>query len=123
MKIKDCVVCTAYHQRRAKVLAPHIAKRAFVRGVSPMVVTVEFMFGVHRRHMAGGCLSTRTRTPDRPLPSGGTQMHVTRCCNGCGTDLGDVTRAEINAAIAGQELPDVRLECGCLPQTQDGAAA
>jgi len=123
MKVKDCVVCTAYHQRRAHVLAPHIARRAFIRGVSPMVVTVEFMFGVHARHLGGGSLSTRTRTPGRKLPTGGTRFHMSRCCNGCGTDLGDVTRAEVNAAIAGQDLPDVRLECGCLPQNENGAAA
>ncbi len=117
MKVKDCVVCTAYRQRRAHVLAPAIAKQAFIRGVMPMVVTVEFMFAVHRRHLAGRTLSTRVHTPTLHRPDGGkTTITVQRVCNGCQKSLGDATEAELEAAVAGRPLPDVRLECGCLAQ-------
>ena len=53
----------------------------------------------------------RPVTPDVPLPGGGSRIHVKRCCNGCGQSLGDVTDAEIAAAIDGRGLPDVRKEC------------
>jgi hypothetical protein len=43
-------------------------------------------------------------------------MTVQRVCNGCGRDIGDVTSAEIDAAIAGLPLSDVRHECPwCAP--------
>jgi hypothetical protein len=119
-KVKDCIVCKAYRERRAHVLAPHIAKRAFIRGVAPVVVASEYLFAVHSRHLAGKSLSTRTHTPDKKLPSGGTRMHVMRSCNGCQKSLGDVTEAELVAAVSGAPLPDVRVECGCYDQ---GAAA
>jgi hypothetical protein len=32
-------------------------------------------------------------------------------CNGCGERIGDVTMIEINLAIGGRPLPDVRMEC------------
>ena len=41
------------------------------------------------------------------------RMTVQRCCNGCGRSLGDVTEQEIECAVAGRPLPDVRQECGC----------
>jgi hypothetical protein len=53
----------------------------------------------------------RMTTPDVPLPGGGTRMHVKRCCNGCGESIGDVTDEEIDCAIGGYPLPDVRKEC------------
>jgi hypothetical protein len=40
-------------------------------------------------------------------------IHVKRCCNGCGREIGDVTEAEMDAAVTGMPLPDVRDECGC----------
>lgn len=48
----------------------------------------------------------RTSTPNTP-----GRIHVHRCCNGCGLDIGDVTDAEIDAAVWGDPLPDVRDEC------------
>lgn len=56
---------------------------------------------------------TRPWTPDESLPDGVTRIHVKRCCNGCGRILGDVTEAEIDAAVTGAPLPDVTAECGC----------
>lgn len=58
MKPQPCETCQAYLRRRAKVLAPHIALRAFIRGVMPEVVAREFMYGVHERHLAGKSLDT-----------------------------------------------------------------
>lgn len=39
------------------------------------------------------------------------QRFIKRACNGCGTELGDAHQAEIDAAVVGQPLPDVRGEC------------
>lgn len=48
-------------------------------------------------------------------PEGGTRLRVKRCCNGCGRELGDAHEVELEAAVAGRPLPDVRDECGlCL---------
>jgi len=41
------------------------------------------------------------------------RVTVQRCCNGCGRSLGDITEHEIDCAVAGKSLPDVRQECGC----------
>jgi hypothetical protein len=58
----------------------------------------------------------RMTTPELTLPGGGKRIHVQRCCNGCGQPIGDVTDAEINGAIDGSALPDVRKECPrCAP--------
>lgn len=40
-----------------------------------------------------------------------TRHTVQRACNGCGHDIGDVTEEEMEAAINGWPLPDVRHEC------------
>lgn len=53
----------------------------------------------------------RRRTPDRRSEDGSTTFTVQRCCNGCGYSLGDVTMIEIQLAIDGLPLPDVRMEC------------
>ena len=53
----------------------------------------------------------RRRTPDRVSEDGSTTLTIQRCCNGCGESLGDVTMIEINLAIDGLPLPDVRMEC------------
>lgn len=58
----------------------------------------------------------RRRTPDVPKPGGGVIIAVRRCCNGCGQPIGDVTEDEIDAAVGGLPLPDVRHECPrCAP--------
>lgn len=61
----------------------------------------------------------RPWTTDVVRPQGRT-LTVKRCCNGCGRKLGDVTDDEIDAAIGGGSLPDVRDECwlcrGDIPQ-------
>jgi hypothetical protein len=68
-------------------------------------------------------VSARTRTPDRveTTEDGRKRTVVTmqRCCNGCGEALGDVTDYEVNHAIAGLPLPDVRGEC---PRCSTGGA-
>lgn len=56
----------------------------------------------------------RKVTADEKNPDGSTTVTVQRCCNGCGRPIGDVTEAEVDCAIAGLPLPDVRAECGCL---------
>lgn len=56
--IYNCQTCADYLERRAAVLAPHIATRAFIRGVSGEVVAWEYMHGVHRRHLCGKSLAT-----------------------------------------------------------------
>jgi hypothetical protein len=53
----------------------------------------------------------RHRTPPSTFPDGSQSITVQRCCNGCGGTLGDVTMAEIECAIDGRPLPDVRMEC------------
>lgn len=116
---QPCLICKAYLERRANVLAPAISLRSFIRGVAAEVVAREYVFAVHRRHLAGGCLSTRPRTPDRKNPDGSTRVRVKRSCD-CGQDLGDARPDELDAAMAGLPLPDVRLECGC---SSEGAAA
>lgn len=58
----------------------------------------------------------RHTTPLHKNPDGSETITVQRCCNGCGLSLGDVTLAEIEAAIDGRRLPDVRMECpDCRP--------
>ncbi|SEO83132.1 hypothetical protein [Actinacidiphila rubida] len=58
---------------------------------------------------------TRTHTPDvittneHGLESRTVTMK--RACNGCGLDVGDVTDAELDHALVGRPLPDVRGEC------------
>ena len=56
---------------------------------------------------------TRTHTPPRRNADGSETYTVQRACNGCGRGIGDVTANELDAAIDGATLPDVRDECGC----------
>lgn len=56
---------------------------------------------------------TRPWTPPTKTESGGTRITVKRACERCGRDIGDATRDELDAAIAGAPLPDVAHECGC----------
>jgi hypothetical protein len=53
----------------------------------------------------------RRHTPVRTNANGSRTITVHRMCNGCGHDIGDVTEQEIDAAIAGAPLTDVRDEC------------
>jgi hypothetical protein len=52
----------------------------------------------------------RTWTPEMRTATG-RRITVKRCCNGCGERIGDVLNEEIEAAIAGLPLSDVRSEC------------
>jgi hypothetical protein len=66
--------------------------------------------------------TARTNTPDRFNEDGSRTITTKRACNGCGTLLGDVTRGEMNAAIAGRPMPDVRRECPtCSPTAPEPA--
>lgn len=69
----------------------------------------------------------RTNTPDAvTVDADGfkrTTFTVKRACNGCSQYLGDVTDAEINRAVAGLPLLDVRAECAhCAPLVELEAA-
>ena len=55
----------------------------------------------------------RTWTPDSRNAEGWRTIHVKRCCNGCGRELGDPWPEELDAACNGWPLPDVTAECGC----------
>lgn len=64
---------------------------------------------------------TRPRTPDRKNENGSTTVHVQRCCNGCGETIGDATQAELDCAVTGRPLPDMRGECpNCSAVTSHG---
>jgi hypothetical protein len=63
---------------------------------------------------------SRTFTPDRVVTQADgrtiTTITTKRVCNGCGEFVGDVTDAEMDCAIDGRPLPDVRSECEhCAP--------
>jgi hypothetical protein len=61
-------------------------------------------------------MSARTFTPDVKHPDGSRTIHMKRACNGCGQNVGDPTDDEMDRAIAGLPLPDVRSECkNCQP--------
>lgn len=55
----------------------------------------------------------RSWTEDVRVEGGGI-ITIKRACNGCQRLLGDVLDAELEAAISGRPLPDVRDECGCV---------
>ena len=58
----------------------------------------------------------RPDTPDEALPGGGTRITVKRSCSRCSEPMGDATLAELDAAVAGVQLPDTGDEHGCTPQ-------
>lgn len=109
---RTCEVCSYYASRRGEVLAAELALQAFKRGVKVTVVVHEYLSRVHDRHLAGGSLSTRIHTPTIETKTG-SRIYLKRSCNGCGETVGDVNEAELDAAMSGAPLPDVRLECGC----------
>jgi hypothetical protein len=109
-----CRVCAHYVRRRGNTLRLAVVVEAERHGISaPLLMCRYVINSVHARHLAGDTLSTRPFTEAKALAAGGKQMHVKRICNGCGNNLGDVRPDEIDAAVAGEPLPDVRLECGC----------
>lgn len=64
--------------------------------------------------------TARKSTPPKKLPNGATRLKVQRVCNGCGEKIGDVTYEEMQYAIAGLPLPDLRQEClRCSPSTSN----
>lgn len=90
--------------------------------------TLAALEGYGRRMLAEvlAAASCRPRTPARTvtLPDGTvrTTKIVQRACNGCGQLLGDVTDAEMEDAVAGAPLSDVRAECPtCRPAAQPAA--
>lgn len=109
---EPCPVCIAYRARRGNTLRIAVTAAANHAQVDPAYLMALYQLSVHERHIGGGCLSTRPRTPHEKRGTT-TTLHVKRSCNGCGTDLGDATAAELDAAVVGEQLPDVRLECGC----------
>lgn len=112
LEVKLCPVCRHYLARRQRCIPIAVVIAAMRRDVDPKALFGRYMWSVHERHLAGGCLSTRPRTPDEKTETG-SRIHVKRSCNGCGADLGDVRDDELDAAEAGHPLPDVTLECGC----------
>ena len=64
---------------------------------------------------------SRPNTPPRKGDDGITHITVHRHCNGCGRDLGDATNFELDLAVLGAALPDVREECGCQADALNGA--
>ncbi|RFZ41356.1 hypothetical protein DAVIS_02625 [Mycobacterium marinum] len=65
----------------------------------------------------------RTFTPTQYTGNGRVRIvRAKRACNGCGQLVGDVTEQEINAAMDGLPLPDVRGECDWCA-TQAGLAS
>lgn len=123
---------------RADAVALFIAWARHVRYLDSGLTYTELA----RRHLAGwslGCwcppgepchadplldmaAGRRTRTPDVTV-NGRKRIHVSRCCNGCGEPVGDVTDQEIACAADGRPLPDVRGECPrCAPELEAGNA-
>jgi hypothetical protein len=61
-----------------------------------------------------GASTKRPWTADRHGDDGMvTTVHVKRACDGCGELIGDVTDAELDAALDGRRLPSVIDEHGC----------
>lgn len=110
-----CPVCRHYWSRRGRVVAIPLVTLADRHRVEPLVLLERYRGSVHARHAAGGCLSTRRLREPRKNPDGSTTVFVSRCCNGCGTNLGDVRPDELDLATP---LPDVRLECGCYTSSE-----
>lgn len=64
-----------------------------------------------------GKATARPRTPEVRNPDGSRRITIQRCCNGCGGELGDATDRELECAVSGEPLPDVRNECPACRQT------
>ena len=109
-----CPVCAHYFTLRIGVVSMWIVIWSDRKDLCASDLAVAYRASVHERHLAGGSLSTRPDTAVRRRPGG--HITVKRACNGCGKSLGDATSAELDAAMCGSPFPDVRLECGCLPE-------
>ncbi len=48
-----CHACDDYAVRRGQVVFPEIVKAADAQGVDPAVKALEFLNGVHARHLSG----------------------------------------------------------------------
>lgn len=57
--------------------------------------------------------TTRPATPAYRTPEGTRVVTVQRVCDGCGGLLGNATRGELFAAVAGMGMPSVIAEHGC----------
>jgi ribosomal protein L34E len=90
----------------------------------PRQATAAAVQAAYDRHLdpqTGLFAMPRTNTPDvitaKPGPNGTIsrtrKVRVKRCCDGCGEVLGDVTDAELEAAVTGRDLPSVIAEHGC----------
>lgn len=60
----------------------------------------------------GGTHMTTMRPNTPPFRRGDKTVHTQkRSCNGCGANLGDATKEEMEAAVEQRELPDARGDC------------
>jgi hypothetical protein len=55
----DCGECNAYLAHRGDVLSGAVVEYARRRSMDPKALLVEFVKGVHRRHLAGLSLAAR----------------------------------------------------------------
>jgi hypothetical protein len=108
-----CRVCRHYLERRGDTLLTAVVVQALAYELVPALRLLRYVRSVHDRHVAGGSLSTRHHTALQRTGPSSSRIRVQRSCNGCQKTLGDANAAELDAAVAGQMLPDVRLECGC----------
>lgn len=120
-----CPVCQYYAARRFRVVPLAVAIAAARADLDAHELYMRFMGSVHARHLAGESLSTRHHTPVEwttgPGGEKSSRLRVQRGCNGCGSSLGDANDAELDAAMSGAPLPDVRLECGCYDRPEVAA--
>lgn len=122
-RIAEVVVTSVRRERLDAITPEDVAAEGFPGWTPGEFVT--FFCGSHK-----GCTPEtvvtriewryvpRSRTPEVVNPDGSRRMTVQRCCNGCGQSVGDAADEEIETAIDGGELPDVRMECRqCGPGT------
>lgn len=64
----------------------------------------------------------RTWTPRLHIGNDCERIEVKRACNGCGELLGNLTNVEIEDAVDGRPLPDVRGECPACSFTAGGGS-
>jgi hypothetical protein len=90
------------------------ARRAYWWSViTTFLADIPRRFYVYRPYIIpGGPTLTTLRPNTPPFRRGDKTVHTQkRACNGCGANLGDATKEELEAAVAGRELPDARGEC------------
>ena len=82
---------------------------------------VQVAFDKHLDPQIGLEPMPRPNTPDivivKPGPNGTIRrtrkVRVKRCCDACGEVIGDITDAELEAAVNGRNLPSAAAEHGC----------